>query len=70
MKSGFQCLTCLYTTTYQQPRGKGMCRETGKVHGLLEKRDCRAWKLAPMDMLRARTVRRIVFDADGMARLE
>lgn len=64
-----QCLTCLHTTTYQQPKGKGLCRESGKVLGLLEKRECTAWKLAPMDMLRSRTVRRIVFDANGIGRL-
>ena len=65
-----QCLTCLRINTYQQPKGKGLCRETGKVHGLLERRECKAWKLAPMHMVRARSVRCVVFDANGIARLE
>lgn len=64
-----QCITCLYTTTYQQPKGKGLCLESVSVLGLLDKRECKAWKLSPMAMVRARMVRRIVFDADGIANL-
>lgn len=48
----------------------GLCAKTGKVHGMLERRECKDWKLAAMDMVRARMVRRVVFDDRGIARLE
>lgn len=65
-----QCLSCLHTNTYQQPKGRGLCLLTDKLHGLLEVRECKSWKLAAMDMIRGRTVRRVVFNEQNVARLE
>lgn len=64
-----QCLTCLHTSTYQQPKGRGLCLLTAKLHALLDVRECKSWKLAAMDMVAARTVRKVIFNEQNVARL-
>lgn len=64
-----QCFTCLYTVMHNQPKGKGLCRLTNKVHDVLSEHKCKQWKLAPMDMVRVRTKRNITFDNNGIAEL-
>lgn len=65
-----QCLTCLHTSTYQQPKGRGLCLLTDKLHELLEVHECNSWKLAAMAMVRARSVRNVIFNEQNVARLE
>lgn len=69
-----QCITCQFIVMHQQPKGKGVCfREangTDKPLDVLEKRNCKAWKLGAMHQVRARSVRRMRFDEAGNVRLE
>lgn len=65
-----QCLLCLHTSTYQQPKGRGLCLLTAKLHALLDVRECKSWKLAAMDSVRSRTVRKIFFDDRNIAHLK
>ena len=65
-----QCFTCLHTNTYQQPKGRGLCLLTAKLHDLLDVMECKSWKLAAMDMVRARSVRRVEFNEREIARLQ
>lgn len=64
-----QCISCLHTNTYQQPKGRGICLLTEKLNALMDVRECKHWKLAAMDMVAARTVRKVVFNEQNVARL-
>lgn len=63
-----QCLTCLQ---YSKPDKAGMaqCRKTGEIQAALPARKCANWKLAPMAIVRGRSVRKVLFDNSGLARL-
>lgn len=56
-----------------EPRGKGRCWKdadgTGKLLDVMEVRRCRVHYLAPMIQVHARSLRRFVFDAGGVASL-
>ncbi len=55
---------------HEQPRGMGICRLTGEIMEALRRHDCMDWQLAPMQMVRVRSKRRIVFDRENFVTLE
>lgn len=63
-----QCITC---QQFGKPNSKGEapCGITGEITRALESRACADWRLAPMHMVYARSIRRIVFDSNNIASL-
>lgn len=57
---------------HDQPRGMGMCYREISIYPIdvLAERKCKMYKLAPMEQVRSRSKRRMIFDEHGNARLE
>lgn len=54
-------------------RGKGLCWKDAqgvrKPRDVLERRECKLYRLGPMDSVKSRSRRRMVFDANDTVRL-
>lgn len=69
-----QCITCTYCVMDESARGKGLCWKDAqgmrKRRDVLEKRECRLWKLGPMHSVKSRSQRRMVFNESGIVKLQ